>query len=85
MPFTHVAKFGHGAHRLPPQSTDVSVPFFTPSEHVAAAQVPFEQNPVWQSLPEMQPCPVAHVGHVPPPQSVPVSAPFFEPSVHVGA
>lgn len=61
------------------------MPFLTPSEHVAAAHVPLEQNPVWQSPPEMHPCPVGQVGHVPPPQSVPVSAPFFEPSVHVGA
>jgi hypothetical protein len=63
----------------------VSVPFLTPSEHVAAAHVPFEQKPVAQSPPDRQPWPVAHVGHVPPPQSVPVSAPFFAPSEHVGA
>ena len=83
-PTRQVAKFAQAAHEGPPQSTDVSVPFFTPSVHIAPAQVPFEQTPVVQSPPEMHESPVAHLGHEPP-QSLSVSAPFFVPSVHVGA
>lgn len=84
VPVAHVAKFGQGAQEPPPQSIALSVPFFTPSVHWAAAHVPFEQTAVVQSPPEMHPRPVAHFGQVPP-QSLSVSAPFLAPSVHVGA
>lgn len=33
----HVVRYSH-AEQLPPQSTEVSLPFFTPSAHDAAAQ-----------------------------------------------
>lgn len=33
VPATHFPPLGHGAHVLPPQSTSVSLPFFTPSLH----------------------------------------------------
>lgn len=35
MEYSHIGDDGIQAPQLPPQSTPVSVPFFTPSEHVA--------------------------------------------------
>ena len=40
-----------GGHAVPPQSTSVSLPSLTPSAHVAAMQVLFEQTPASQLLP----------------------------------
>jgi hypothetical protein len=77
----------HFAHE-PPQSTSVSLPFFTPSVHVPAHgghTLPPQSTPV--SLPFFAPSVhvPAHGGHTLPPQSTPVSLPFFTPSVHTGA
>ena len=57
----------HGG-QLPPQSTSLSVPFLTLSEHVAVVHVPNEQILDWQSASPPQLFPPAHLGH-PPPQS----------------
>jgi hypothetical protein len=76
---------GHGAHAEPPQSTSVSVPFFTPSLHPGCVQRPLEQYALVQSLPPMHFFPFAHAGHVPPPQSLSVSAPFSTPSLQLAA
>ena len=78
------------AHRAeqvaPPQSTPVSSPFFTESEHVAAAHVLDARSHTreLQSSPEVQGLPTKH-GEQSPPQSVWLSPPFFTPSEHVGA
>jgi len=74
----------HAGHE-PPQSLSVSVPFFTPSEHVGAAQTLFVQTPLVQSGPSAQPFPTSHLVAHEPPQSTSVSVPFFAPSVHEGA
>jgi hypothetical protein len=69
----------------PPQSTPVSLPFSTPSLHVAFWQTPPVQTPVVQSPPMRQPSPGPQSGQVPPPQSTSVSAPLSTPSMQVGA
>jgi hypothetical protein len=61
----------------------LSVPFFTPSVQVAAAQSPFVQMKLAQSAPERQAAPAAHALQVPP-QSMSVSLPFFTLSLHAG-
>src|SRR5438045_9657411 len=55
--------------QLPPQSTSVSVPFFTVSLHVGAAQVVPLQTPLAQSAPVVPPPPAAPPAHLaaPPP------------------
>ena len=68
----------------PPQSTSVSVPFLTPSEHVGAWQTLATQTLLAQSLATVQPPPAPQPAHEPP-QSMPVSAPFLTPSEHVAA
>jgi hypothetical protein len=60
----------------PPQSTSVSVPFFTPSVQAGNAQIEFLHTPLEQSEPIAQPAPSTHTAHVPPPQSTSVSSPF---------
>jgi hypothetical protein len=71
---------------LPPQSVSVSVPFFTPSLHVAATHVVPLHTPLAQSVPTVHPPPVPQRAHVDvPPQSVPDSSPFFTPSLQLGA
>jgi hypothetical protein len=88
IPFAHV--FAWATQVAPPQSTPVSVPFFSPSVQLGVAHS-FEalQKPEVQSVGAAQPIPSAHVfpwaTQVAPPQSTPVSLPFFTPSVHVGA
>lgn len=71
---------GQRAHRVPPQSTSVSVPFFAPSVHDAGAHTPVEHEPLAHSVPDRHAMPV-HLRHGPP-QSVPVSVPFWMPSLH---
>jgi hypothetical protein len=68
----------------PPQSTSLSLPFFTASVHVGAAQRPLTQTPDAQSFPAWQLAPGAHAAHAPP-QSTAVSVPFWTWSPHVGA
>src|SRR5260221_533662 len=47
----HLPPLPHFPHAHPPQSTSVSMPFFTPSEQVGAWHTPFVQTPLAQSLP----------------------------------
>jgi hypothetical protein len=71
----------------PPQSVSLSLPFWIPSEQVGPEgvwQVPPEQRPLAQSLPELQPCPLPQLAPQEPPQSTAVSLPFLIPSEHVG-
>jgi hypothetical protein len=70
---------------LPPQSTPVSLSFFTPSWSVGAWQVPPLHTLLWQSLATLQVSPLGHGLQVGPPQSTSVSSPSFTPSLHVGA
>jgi hypothetical protein len=68
----------------PPQSTSDSVPFFTPSVHVAVWQMFEVHTPLWQSAATAHPFLSAH-GEQLPPQSTSVSVPFWAPSVQPGA
>jgi hypothetical protein len=64
-----------GAHP-PPQSRAVSVPFFTPSEHVGARQMlSVPQTPLKQSLTAKHFAPATQGAQMPP-QSRSVSEPF---------
>src|SRR6185436_20978725 len=74
----HVLLSAQSAAQLPPQSTSLSEPFFTPSEQVALWQRFPMQTWLWQSLATLQAFPAAQPAHEPP-QSMPVSAPFFTP------
>jgi hypothetical protein len=74
----------HGPHPAPPQSSDVSCPFFTPSTHVAAEHTAALHTRLTQSLAPPQPSPSAQALHAGPPQSLSVSWPFFAPSLHPG-
>jgi hypothetical protein len=67
--------------QVPPQSTPVSVSFFTPSPQVGAAQAWLVHTPLSQSDQATQAPPVGHFEHDPP-QSMSVSVPFFTSSVH---
>jgi hypothetical protein len=69
----------------PPQSTSVSVPFFTASGQTGALQRELVQTPLTQSAPAEHPEPVAHrfAGAQLPPQSIAVSVPFFTVSPQV--
>ena len=62
-----------------PQSTSVSVPFFTPSVQSAASQLPVVQTPLVQSIAVRARSRRFARGHVPlaPPQSMSVSSPFL--------
>ncbi len=83
-PEPHACPVPHGVHE-PPQSTADSVPFFTPSLHVAVWQTPPMQRLLLQSASLPQAAPSKHDGHVDPPQSTADSAPFFTKSMQVGA
>src|SRR5204863_357497 len=71
----------------PPQSTSVSVPFFTMSLQEGAGQTPPEQTPLWQSPATPQALPLPHflAGPQEPPPSTSVSVPFFTVSLQEGA
>jgi hypothetical protein len=60
---SHCFPAPHGP-QLPPQSTSVSSPFFTPSLHVGAWQPPTVHTPLAQSPPTSQGAPVAHCREV---------------------
>jgi hypothetical protein len=75
--------FGHLLGHVLPQSTPVSVPFFTVSVQVGFLQMLEIQLADVQSVLLAQPWSFGHLGQVPP-QSVPVSLPFLVPSVHDG-
>ena len=70
----------------PPQSTSVSVPFFSPSVQVGAGlQRPSAQRPELQSVSSRHARSRSQCGHSGPPQSRSVSRPFTLPSEQVGA
>src|SRR6185503_21083953 len=68
----------------PPQSTSVSLPFMTPSEHDAAVQTLFVHRLLVQSAFALHAWPLGHFGQLPP-QSTADSEPFFTLSVQFGA
>ena len=85
---------GQAGHTPPPQSTPVSLPFFTPSVQVGAAQTPFVQTtltqsePLPQGLPTMQLEEAAQAGGAQvPPVQLPVEQSDelrqYSPGVHV--
>jgi len=81
---THFLFASHALHMLvglPPQSTSVSRPFWTPSVQVAARQVTLQEC-VAQSVPTPQALPTAHGLQVPP-QSTSLSLPFLIPSAQL--
>jgi hypothetical protein len=88
VPTAQPPPFAHLVLQLPPQSTAVSVPFFTPSLHVSAVHAPLVHLPLAGSaqsaLPE-QPSPTGHFVAQEPPQSTSVSPSFFTASLHVPA
>lgn len=75
----------HPRQTPPPQSTSVSRPFLTMSEHVGARQTMPVQTPLVQSVVTLHPRPSAQGRHVVPPQSTPVSSLFFTMSVQLDA
>ena len=76
LPIAHFAPV-----HAPPQSTSVSVPFFTRSLQSAGWHV-VEHTAVEQSAEPLQGLPAGHLGQEPPPQSTPVSEPFLARSSH---
>ena len=72
----------HLVLQLPPQSTSVSVPFFTPSVQVGTWQMLPVQTPLMQSPGPPQP-PPSMQGPQFEPQSTPVSVPFLTLSEQV--
>jgi hypothetical protein len=70
--------------QVPPQSTSVSVPFFTVSAQVAAWHRLAVHTPLPQSAASAQAL-VAAQGPQVPPQSASVSVPFLTVSAHVAA
>jgi len=80
----------HGGQARPPQSTSVSVPSLTPSEHVEAGEQVREpvvlfvvQLPLAHVAPDVQGDPVRQTAQGPP-QSTDVSPPFVAPSSQLG-
>jgi len=73
----------HLVAQLTPQSASDSVPFFTPSEHVAASQTPLVHVPLAQSALAKHFLLFAHLVEHVPPQSVSDSAPLRVESEHV--
>src|SRR4051812_44503062 len=69
----------------PPQSIDVSVPFFVPSLHCVAAHALFTHETLRQSVLVTHALVLPHGPQVGPPQSTSVSAPFFIVSEQVAA
>ena len=83
MPDRHVPPTSHFLQAPPPQSGEVSAPFFTVSVHVGVWHLAPVHTPLWQSPASLQPPPEAHAGQpLPPPQSISVSVPFFTVSGH---
>jgi hypothetical protein len=63
----------------------LSLPFFTPSEQVAATHLLLVQTELLQSTAPVQALPGAHAGHTPPPQSMSDSPWFLTPSLQFAA
>jgi len=70
--------------QVPPQSTSLSVPFFTLSVQTGAAHLVAVQTPLMQSPAPPQEALVLHFVAQVPPQSLSVSLPFFTPSMQLG-
>jgi hypothetical protein len=83
-PFTQARPPPQEGHAAPPQSTSVSAPFFTASEHVGAWQVPPEQTPLTQSVGTEHAFRIAQSKHDPP-QSTSDSVPFLTLSLHAAS
>src|SRR5215207_9136339 len=79
---THVCSGSHGWQPLP-QSTSLSLPFFTPSSQRAGTHASALQTPLAQSAPTVHSGPVGQGGQLPP-QSTAVSSPFCTKSPQVG-
>jgi hypothetical protein len=77
LPDAHLAQ-------VEPQSTSVSVPFFTPSLQLGTAHLPALHTPLWQSAAPEHCRFVAHFGQLDP-QSTSVSVWFLTPSPQVGS
>jgi hypothetical protein len=80
--------FWLGAHfgsQPAPQSRSLSVPFCTPSVHVAAWQTLEVHTWLSQSPGAVQGAPAPHFVAQEPPQSTPTSSPFWIVSVHDAA
>ena len=83
-PSAHLDAKGPKAHP-PPQSTPVSVPFVTPSVHVATRHDCSTHTPLWQSLGPAHIVPSGHFAHTAPPQSMDDSSWLRIESALVGA
>ena len=77
--------YAHVLPVVPPQSTSVSVPFFTLSVLVGTWQAAPVQTPLLQSSATRHALRSAHGGLPTPPQSTSVSVPSLTPSAGVGA
>ena len=90
-PTLQIHPFWHLPQAFPPQSTSVSVPFFTLSLQGALGtmQVLFwhwaKPPTSTQSVAAVQALPMAHLGQLAPPQSTSLSLPFLSPSLQVAA
>lgn len=78
VPAEHASPVPHAPHVPPPQSTSVSAPFFKPSLHEGAAQLPALQTPLSQKELPVHAAPVARPvqsseEQVPDAQSVPAA------------
>ena len=78
---THLSPAAQAAHPPPPQSTSLSLPFFTWSSHLEDWQMSEVQTPVAQSPAAAQAWLAAHFLHSAPPQSTSVSVPLLRPSL----
>jgi hypothetical protein len=84
-PTPQVLPLAHFVEQPPPQSTSVSVPFFTLSVQSGAWHTLLVHTPDWQSAATTHAFVAAHFVEQLPPQSTSVSVPFFTPSVQSGA
>jgi hypothetical protein len=83
LPMLQAFKSAHLVPHEPPQSTSVSVPFFTLSLQLPVVQRLLVQTPLTQSLPAVQAKPPAQrVQLDEPPQSTADSPPFLTLSLH---
>src|SRR6266545_2594694 len=70
--------------QVPPQSTSVSSPSWTPFSQGSGVHVPPLQLPFSQSPATLHDLPTSHCPQVPPPQSMSVSSPLAMSSKHRG-
>jgi hypothetical protein len=85
-PLLQAFKSAHLVPHEPPQSTSVSLPFFTPSLQLPEVQMLLVHTPLEQSLPALHDRPPAQRAQLEaPPQSTADSPPFLMLSLHAGA